>query len=105
MSIDWKNPRNELPEDGAYVAALQYHWKECWPLSAEIIFGEVESYIDEDGIRRARVNTCDFTGGGNMHWDFSSEYLNSDLIAAWAYAKDFKKPDFINHNNHWGKMK
>lgn len=104
--ITWKDPRNELPEDGCYVAALQYHNKNCWPLSAEIMFGQVESYINEDGKRIARVNTNDFTGGGSYCWDFPVfGTASSDEISAWAYAKDFTKPDFLHHDPHWGEEK
>lgn len=97
--INWKNPLEEMPEDGAHVACMQYYWKQCWPLSAEIIFGEVESYIDEDGKRIVKVNTCDYTGAGNYCWYFPVfQNTNSDCIRAWAYASDFKKPSFLDHN-------
>jgi hypothetical protein len=102
--INWKDPLKEMPKDGEYVACMQYHWKHCWPLSAEIIFGEVESYINEDGHRIARVNTRDFTGGGSYCWSFS-EYRDSDSIVAWTYANEFKRPDFLRHNPHWGSEK
>lgn len=104
--INWKESCKELPPNGSYVAALKYHWKSCWPLSAEIIFGEVESYFDKEGKRVARVNTCDFTGAGGSFWDFPYDGMGScDHIMAWAYAKDFKRPDFIEHNSHWGDEK
>lgn len=106
MIIDWKDPLKDLPPDNAYVACLKYHWKECWPLSAEIIFGEVESYTNEDGIRIARVNTCDFTGGGSYCWNFPIDGMgDSDTIVAWAHTKEFKRPDFLNHDKHWGNEK
>lgn len=106
MTIEWKDPNLELPQDGECVAALRYHWKQCWPLSVEIMFGEVESYQHVDGYRVARVNTCDFTGGGNYHWNFPvNKYFDSDHIAAWAYSKEFKRPEFLIHNTHWGKEK
>lgn len=91
--------------DDSHVAVLRYHWKACWPLSAEIIFGQVESHVNEDGVRIARVNTRDFTGGGSHCWDFSPGYRDSDTISAWAYCKDFKCPDFLEHNPHWGSEK
>lgn len=104
--IEWKNPNKELPPDKAFVACLKYHWKNCWPLSVEIIFGEVESYLNEDGVRIVRVNTNDFTGGGSYCWYFHpGETFGSDIIDAWAYSKDFKRPDFLNHEKHWGKEK
>ena len=104
--INWKDAKKEIPPDGTNVAALKYHWKECWPLSAEILFGEVESYINDEGERIARVNTCDFTGEGCSFWDFPCYAMGScDHIIAWALAKDFKKPDFINHDKHWGEEK
>lgn len=103
--INWKDPKVELPEDGQHVAAMQYHWKKCWPLSAGIIFGECESYIDEDGIRIASVNTCDFTGQGSSFWNFPNKYYVADYIVAWAYASDFKRPEFIVHDTHWGSEK
>lgn len=106
MIIDWKDPRQELPPDDAYVAALKYHWKECWPLSVEIIFGQVESYINADGLRVARINTCDFTGSGSYCWNFPIDRIaDSDYIVAWTLSKDFKKPSFLNHNSHWGVEK
>lgn len=106
MNIDWKDPLKEMPPDRAFVACLKYHWKECWPLSAEIIFGEVQSYINVDGIRIAQVNTCDFTGSGSYYWDFPCYGMgDSDTIVAWTYAKNFKRPDFLNHNKHWGEEK
>lgn len=106
MIIDWKNPCDQLPDDGVYVAALRYHWKECWPLSAEIMFGEVESYVDSGGIRVARVNTCDFTGAGSSYWMFPYNGMgDSDCIVAWEYSIAFKRPDFLNHNKHWGNEK
>ena len=107
MTIEWIDPSKELPPDGAFVACLKYHWKHCWPLSAEIMFGEVESYINEEQIRIARVNTCDFTGGGGYCWNFSCYGVipSSDYISAWAYAKEFKRPEFMTHNPHWGEEK
>lgn len=104
--IHWKNPLKELPPHDSYVAVLKYHWKRCWPLSAEIIFGQVESYINEEGIRKARVNTCDFTGGGSYCWYFPYEpWIDSDCIVAWAYAHEFKRPEFLEHDQHWGPEK
>ncbi len=105
--INWKDPTKDLPKDGEYVAAIKYHWKECWPLSAQIMFGEVQSYINEDSKRVARINNCDFTGAGSYCWYFPIYDCgnDSDTICAWAYAKDFKKPEFINHDAHWGKEK
>ncbi len=70
------------------------------------MFGEVESYFNEDGERIARINTCDFTGGGAYCWNFPCYGIrDSDAIVAWAYAKDFKRPDFLNHDKHWGEEK
>lgn len=105
--MEWINPIEKLPEDRAHVAALMYHWKECWPLSAEIMFGEVESYVNDDGERIARVNTYDFTGAGGSYWSFPCYglYGGSDVIRAWCYAKEFKRPAFIEHNPHWGQEK
>ncbi len=103
--IKWYNPLLQLPPDGTFVACMSYHWKECWPLSAEIIFGEVESYINDDGNRVARVNTCDFTGGGNYKWNFPVEFLDHDCICAWCFSSEFEKPDFLRHNSHWGPEK
>lgn len=96
--ITWRNPLVELPEDGELVGVIIYHWKNRWPLSAEIGFGEVESYVDGGGDRRARVNTCDWTGGGSSYWNFS-EFINSDVISGWCYANEFKKPDFLRHSD------
>lgn len=105
--MEWINPCERLPPDGSFVAALIYHWKNCWPLSAEIMFGKVESYINADGHRIARVNTCDFTGSGGSFWCFPVESFlsDSDHISAWCYAKEFKRPSFIEHNTHWGDEK
>ncbi len=104
--MNWKDPLKELPPDGTFIAALQYHWKECWPLSAEIMFGEVESYINDENERIARVNTCDFTGEGSSYWNFPAYGMTScDHIKAWAYSSEFIRPSFINHNDHWGKEK
>lgn len=99
--MNWKDPNKELPKDGKQVAVLIYHWKKCWPHSAEIYFGEVESYIDDEGNRHARVSNCDFIGGGSASWSFDpySDYP----IEAWCYASEFVKPDFIEHNPHWGE--
>jgi len=105
--MEWINPLDEIPPDHSYVAALRYHWKKCWPLSAEIIFGDVESYICDAGFRIARINTNDFTGSGSYCWYFPSHdyWPNSDVIVAWCYAKEFQKPKFIEHDFHWGKEK
>ncbi len=101
--MNWIDARKELPDDGLIVAVLRYHWKECWPLSAEIIFGEVESYINERGFRICRANTSDFTGGGSYCWYFPIDGLgDSNSIACWTRASEFKKPDFLRHNPHWG---
>ncbi len=98
--MNWKDPKKELPKDGKQVAALIYHWKKCWPHSAEIYFGEVESCIDDDGNRHVRVKNVDFIGGGLCSWYFN---YSDDSIIAWCYASEFVKPEFIEHNPHWGE--
>lgn len=102
--MKWFNPEEILPEDRENIAVLVYHNKHCWPMSAEIYFGEVESYTDEDGVRHVRALNNDFIGGGGVPW-----YLTScdcyTMAVAWAYAKDFQRPDFIDHDPHWGKEK
>ncbi len=105
MAIEWKDPKDKIPPDGTYVSILSYHWKKCWPLSAEIIFGVVESYIDENGERIARVNTDDFTGKGSYCWDFDFYNGLENFISAWTYASDFKRPSFLEHDKHWGEEK
>lgn len=104
--IEWINPKDRLPRDGEMVALLRYHWKECWPLSADIIFGEAEIVTDEYGRLHARVNTWDFTGSGcSSYYFLPNSRTSEDYIAAWCCANEFKKPDFLNHKPHWGKLK
>ena len=96
--MKWKDACKILPEDGQYVAAMRYHSKQCWPLSAEIMFGKVESYFNSDGIRIVRVDTEDFTGAGNYCWDFPiNSESDSDTIVAWCNSSEFIKPDFLRH--------
>ena len=102
--INWKDPKKELPKDGEIVAVLVYHSKECWPLSAKIIFGEVETAVNHNGNDMMRANTCDFTGAGNHSVDLIPQGWD-EHAEAWAYGSDFKKPDFIRHNDHWGPLK
>ena len=99
----WKDPQKELPPENSKIAVLSYHWKKSWPLSAEIIFGEVESYTTEDGKRLSRVNTCDMTGAGSYCWYFHDD-SGEKTIAAWCYASEFKKPPFLEHNEHHGQL-
>lgn len=100
--INWKNPHDELPKDNEEVAVLIYHWKSHWPLSCEIYFGEVESCIDiETNERRVRVLNNDYIGQGSAQWYFFERDFCGDIIDAWCYAKDFKKPDFIIHDKRY----
>ena len=100
--INWKNPEVELPPDGAYVAGMSYHQKMFWPLSAEIIFGEVESYYDENNKRKVRMCTNDFTGAGSSCLYFYP--CHEEEAWAWAFASEFEKPDFIPHSSYWGDI-
>lgn len=95
MTINWKDPKIELPNDGEIIAVMIYHWKENWPQSAEIYFGEVESHYYEEGERNCRVVNCDYIGNGSEAWYFC-QYRMGDMIHAWAPASDFKKPQFVN---------
>lgn len=107
MSIDWKDASKELPTKGSFIAALKYHWKECWPLSVEIIFGEVESWINDRGDKSLRVNTKEFTGHGLSFLEFpcNDSNNNTNIVAAWAYANEFKRPDFLRHDEYYGEEK
>lgn len=103
--MNWKDPKVELPKDKSKVAVLIYYSKECWPLSAEIYFGEAEYLgIDEEGNKIFRVVNCDFIGGGLSQWCFYDQPLYSK-IDAWAYSDEFPKPEFLKHDPHWGKYK
>ena len=104
-SINWRKP-SDPPKNGEYVAVLIYHWKNCWPLSAEIYFGEVEdSNPDPDtGEINKRVLNNDYIGCGSAQWYFKANYYH-EQISAWAYASEFIKPDFIEHNLHYGEIK
>jgi hypothetical protein len=89
--VDWKDPEKQQPEDGKYIVALEWHWKEAFPSSMEIIGGVVESYKrDYDGKRIWQCQTEDFSGKG------SYAVANED-IAAWCYEKEFRKvfPSFL----------
>lgn len=45
-------------------------------------------------------------GAGSSFWKFPvGEYSDSDSIVAWAHSKDFKRPEFLDHNPHWGEEK
>lgn len=108
--MKWIDPKIELPKDQQVVAALIYHWKENWPQSVEISFGTCHHYPKENfpGIEsdtdRVTVENCDMVGGGCQRKYFVGQYPDSDRIVAWCDAKDFKKPDFLNHNMHWGEQ-
>lgn len=70
------------------------------------MFGEAEIVTDKDGTLHARVNSCDFTGYGCSCWYFTQPpWSDPDMIVAWSYASEFKRPEFIKHNPHWGEEK
>ena len=101
--MNWKDPRIELPEHRQVVAILIYHWKDNWPQSAEISFGTTYHYSNENDYDRIVVENCDMVGSGSLRWHFANEYPDSDRIVAWCDAKDFQRPSFLKHNNHWGE--
>lgn len=100
--INWKNPNVELPENGEYVAVLFYHWKECWPLSVEIRFGEARNWIDDEGNKTIVIENDDFSGHLER-WEFGGN--TCETPKSWCYAKEFQRPEFLKHDNHWGSEK
>src|SRR5665213_3024042 len=71
--INWKSCK-EKPDNGTEVWVLLCHWKQHFPSSFEIKAGEVES--GEGGVWR--VNTDDYSGGGNYSFYPKLKYsLNS----------------------------
>ena len=97
--IDWINPDDAFPYEDRCVAALSYHRKNNWPLSAEIIFGIV--LTTADGFQ---VQTWDCTGEGNYGWYYCPKSSEND-IQAWCYASEFTKPDFLQHDPHFDMLK
>lgn len=104
--MNWKDPYKEWPKEGDHVAVLIYHWKEKWPDSGEIYFGECEKAVNQFGVRIGRVVNSDYTGGGSEYWTLPCIECGGDSneIRAWCYASEFKKPDFISHNESYGKL-
>lgn len=101
--MNWKNPKNELPEENQVVAILLYHWKENWPQSIEIYFGTARKYDNlPENTGKMVVENIDMIGIGCARWKFELEFPDSDCIAAWCDAKEFTKPDFLTHDNQWG---
>jgi hypothetical protein len=98
--IEWKNI-DEVPPDGTIVAVLIMHWKADWPQSAEIYFGEVESY-EEKGERKARVLNHDYIGGGSKQWYFYETHCY-DKISAWAFADEFNIPEFFKEDKKFNE--
>lgn len=97
--ITWKDPNNEQPDVDRCVAAINYHNKRNWPLSAEIVFGIVEK--QGDGFH---VQSADCTGMGCYGLTFNTDWTANE-IHAWAYATDFAKPDFLEHDPHFDMFK
>lgn len=83
--IKWKNPKEQLPENGQVVAVLLRHWKEDGPSSCEIYFGEYESELGS-------VFNNDQIGLGSQRWhllaDPSGDW-NWELAEAWAEVEGF----------------
>jgi len=98
--IEWKNPAVEIPDEGRCVASLNYHNKSNWPLSAEIIFGIVE-YGHGDNCFSVQTNDC--SGCGSSYHAYGDSFF--DECHAWAYFRDFNKPDWLAHDPHFDMFK
>lgn len=100
----WRDPKEELPEEGCVVAVIYSHGKKHKPMSYQVMFGEVEW---ENSLISCRVNSSDFTGSGNwavyLKKDPAFEYLHDDIGFAWCYWDEFPLPEWSPIDPHWEK--
>ena len=89
MSIYWRDPKNDPPQDGRFIAVAHMHPKGHVPLSFNITFGVVESSKDVSGERLIRVVSNDFDGHGTNARYFNQNYNDDDNIVSWANACEF----------------
>ena len=101
--IDWKNPEKEFPDEGRCIAVITYHNKNNWPLSAEILFGIVEYWINRDGVKGFDCQTWDCTGYGCSYTTYPEQ--QGELIHAWAYCQEINKPSWMTHDPHFDMHK
>jgi hypothetical protein len=94
----WRNPKEELPNEGETVWVLLQHWKEEGALSCEIYCGEVEYSNDR---LSCRAFNNDWIGSGGASWTIwqSSEYEyqsdDCDTAKAWLPASELPLPKWI----------
>ena len=100
----WIKPEAKLPDVGSLVCVLYQHWKEHKYMSTQMMCGEVE--VSNDGVD-FRVQSNDMTGSGSWAVELKTrkKYGSSgDKALAWCYAKDFPFPEWLPHDEHWGKI-
>lgn len=100
MSLNWRDSKKELPKEGEIVWVIYQHWKEHNPRSCQIFCGEVQ--YNNSG-KDPRVQTDDFTGSGAWAVYFNGEQVSEDRALAWIPASEFKMPEWIPHDKHWGE--
>jgi hypothetical protein len=92
VPIRWRNPEEDLPEEGQIVWVVYAHSKEQRPQSYQLMAGTVE--CDNTG-RVSRVQSDDWTGAGSWAVYFPNPWDYSDDVAiAWVPADEINLPEW-----------